>query len=78
MVSKLCFYCLLLSLLWGLEPYYAPPDSDAMHEDYLCTLESECKAKASGGSGGEKGELVKATPVSSKPDVVAVAIGSAF
>merc|ERR1719272_1357592 len=36
LVSKLCFYCLLLSILWGLEPYYAPPDSDAMEEDYVC------------------------------------------
>ena len=34
LVSKLCFYCLLLSILWGFEPYYAPPGSDAMSADY--------------------------------------------
>lgn len=28
LVSKLCFYCLLLSIVWLLEPLYAPPGAD--------------------------------------------------
>ena len=50
LVSKLCFYCLLLSILWGFEPYYAPPSEDAMRDDYRSS-----SADGGGGGGGDDG-----------------------
>jgi hypothetical protein len=32
LVSKLCFYCLLLSIMWLLEPLWTPPSSSASED----------------------------------------------
>ena len=44
LVSKLCFYCLQLSIMWFFEPYWSPPQSNLDHnlEKDDRSVECEC------------------------------------
>lgn len=64
LVSKLCFYCLLLSILWLVEPLWAPPTSTketGVNKKALLApelpLEAECVSD--GGASEEKARIGK-------------------
>eukprot|EP00035_Acanthoeca_spectabilis_P025542 m.458869 g.458869 ORF g.458869 m.458869 type:complete len:254 (+) comp21609_c0_seq1:66-827(+) len=47
LVSKLCFYCLLLSIMWLVEPYFVHPDEDACQDGWVVIGEAEKRGTAS-------------------------------